>query len=207
MAVNTLSHFDIVMRLLSVMEERGRIVFLSSDNHWPGKGGFEVYPPMIPEDLDELDAPGEEAERGLLRYGLSKLVGVMLVYELNRRLQRDPRLSNIRALAVDPGGLMDSRAFSRTDLPLLWKIIVGAGYWLQPLAKRFNPRINSTSGAARDVVDMALADEFAGKEGHFVLREQQDSSPDSRDENMQGKLWDKSIEWCAIKQEDTVLPL
>lgn len=93
MAVNTLSHFDIVLRLLGVMDERGRIVFLSSDSHWPGKAGFEVYPPVIPEDLDELvryekDAPAEEAGRGFLRYGLSKLVGVMLVYELNRRLRK-----------------------------------------------------------------------------------------------------------------------
>lgn len=102
---------------------------------------------------------------------------------------------------------MDSRAFSQTDVPLLWKIIVGAGYWLQPLANRFNPRINSSAGAARIVVDMALTDEFAGKEGHFVLREQEDSSPDSRDETVQGKLWEKGIEWCGIRQDDTVLLL
>lgn len=93
MAVNTLAHFNLVLRLLGHMEERGRIVFLSSESHAPGKAGFEVYPPVIPQDLEglvkyEKDVPGEEAGRGFLRYGLSKLVGVMLTYELNRRLQK-----------------------------------------------------------------------------------------------------------------------
>jgi NAD(P)-dependent dehydrogenase (short-subunit alcohol dehydrogenase family) len=93
MAVNTLSHFDLMLRLLGHMEESGRIVFLSSESHAPGKAGFEVYPPVIPEDLEglvkyEKDIAGEEAGRGFLRYGLSKLVGVMLMYELNRRLQK-----------------------------------------------------------------------------------------------------------------------
>lgn len=93
MAVNTLSHFNIVLRLLDVMEPQGRIVFLSSESHWPGKAGFEKYPPVIPDDLDALvkyekDKQGEEFGRGFLRYGLSKLVGIMLMYELNRRLQR-----------------------------------------------------------------------------------------------------------------------
>jgi NAD(P)-dependent dehydrogenase (short-subunit alcohol dehydrogenase family) len=93
MAVNTLSHFDLVLRLLGHMEDNARIVFLSSDTHWPGKAGFEVYPPVIPGDLEALvkyekDVAGEEAGRGFQRYGLSKLVGVMLMYELNRRLQK-----------------------------------------------------------------------------------------------------------------------
>ncbi|KAF2449037.1 hypothetical protein P171DRAFT_428989 [Karstenula rhodostoma CBS 690.94] len=114
MAVNTLAHFNLVLRLLGHVEERGRIVFLSSESHWPGKAGFEVYPPVIPEDMEELvkyekDVPGEEAGRGFLRYGLSKLAGVMLMYELNRRLQKQPALSNIRVLAVDPGGILANR--------------------------------------------------------------------------------------------------
>ena len=93
MAVNTLSHFNIVLRLLDVMEGRGRIVFLSSESHWPGKAGFEKFPPVIPDDLDALvkyekDKPGEEFGSGFLRYGLSKLVGIMLMYELNRRFQK-----------------------------------------------------------------------------------------------------------------------
>lgn len=92
MAVNTLSHFSIILKLLEVMVEMGRIVFLSSDTHWPGKSGFAVFPPVIPNDLGKLvlyesDKEGDEAGKEYLRYGLSKLVGIMLMYELNRRLQ------------------------------------------------------------------------------------------------------------------------
>lgn len=87
MAVNTLSHFSLVLRLLGNIEGRGRVVFLSSDSHFSDKCGFAAYPAVIPKDLDRLvkyekDAPGDEAGRGFLRYALSKLVGIMLMYEL-----------------------------------------------------------------------------------------------------------------------------
>lgn len=116
-------------------------------------------------------------------------------------------LSKIRVLAVDPGGLLDSRAFSQTDVPLLWWVIIGIAGFLQPLIKRFLPNMNTSAGAARDVVDLAVSDEFAGREGHFFLRDENDSSPASHDEEVQRRLFAKSVEWCGIRQEDTVLPL
>ncbi|KAL1606532.1 hypothetical protein SLS60_003937 [Paraconiothyrium brasiliense] len=202
MAVNTLAHFDIVLRLLGAMEERARIVFLSSDSHWPGKAGFEKYPPVVPDDLEQLvkyekDVPGEEAGRGFLRYGLKK----------TDLIEQQPELSKIRVLAVDPGGLLDSRAFSQPDVPLLWKFVVSIAGFLQPLVKWLNPRMNTSAGAARDVVDLAVAEEFAGKEGHYLVREPDDSSPDSHDEKIQGRLFAKSVEWCGIRQEDIAIPL
>jgi hypothetical protein len=57
------------------------------------------------------------------------------------------------------------------------------------------------------VVDLAVADEFAGRQGHFLFRNEDDSSPSSHDEEMQGRLFAKSVAWCGIRQEDTVLPL
>jgi hypothetical protein len=67
--------------------------------------------------------------------------------------------------------------------------------------------MNTSAGAASDVVDLAVADEFAGKQGHFLFRQEDDSSPASRDEEMQRRLFAKSVEWCGIRQEDTVLSL
>ncbi|KAJ4356517.1 uncharacterized protein N0V89_004551 [Didymosphaeria variabile] len=200
MAVNTLAHFDIVLRLLGVMEEHARVVFLSSESHWPGKAGFEKYPPVIPEDLEQLvkyekDVPGEEAGGGFLSV------------EKTDSTEQQPELSKIRVLAVDPGGLVDSRAFSQADVPLLWRIVIGIANFLQPLVKRLNPKLNSSANAARDVVDLAVTEEFAGKEGHFLMREHDDSSPDSHNEKVQGRLFAKGVEWCGIRQEDTALPL
>jgi hypothetical protein len=92
-------------------------------------------------------------------------------------------------------------------VPILWRILIGIAGFLQPLFKRLNPKMNTSAGAARDVVDLAVADEFAGRQGHFLFRNEDDSSPSSHDEEMQGRLFAKSVAWCGIRQEDTVLPL
>lgn len=93
MAVNHIAQTGLVLRLLqSVDVQEGRIIFLSSSSHRAGSGGFEVYPPKVPQDLDEWvhppkDGPGEEAGRGFYRYGVSKLAVVMGNYALERRLK------------------------------------------------------------------------------------------------------------------------
>jgi NAD(P)-dependent dehydrogenase (short-subunit alcohol dehydrogenase family) len=93
MGVNHIAHFDLTLRLLGDLDpQHGRVVFLSSESHWAGKAGFEVYPPTLPDNLELLVKPnpdkvGEEVGRGFQRYGLSKLVIVMTMYELSRRLK------------------------------------------------------------------------------------------------------------------------
>lgn len=93
MAVNHIGHLALTLRLLGDMDKSGRIVFLSSDSHEPGRAGFEKYPPILPEDLNTLvhpapDKKGEEVGRGFQRYGLSKLAIVMSMYELQRNLKK-----------------------------------------------------------------------------------------------------------------------
>ena len=110
-------------------------------------------------------------------------------------------------LAVDPGGLFDSRAFTQDDVPRMWWLLITIVGYIQPLLKRFNPEMNTSAGAATDVADLAAAEEFEGKEGHFQLRKEYDSSVESHDEATQGRLFAKSLEWCGIRQEDTVLSL
>jgi len=94
MAVNHLAHFSLCLRLLGGMDPvHGRIVFLGSVAHWPEKASFSRgYPTHIPKDLELLvhpqpDKQGEETGRGFQRYGTSKLVTIMVMYELNRRLK------------------------------------------------------------------------------------------------------------------------
>lgn len=93
MAVAHLAHLSLTLRLLgSFSKDGGRVVFMGSEVHWPGKSApMEKFPPTIPDNLDELvkppsDKPGEEASRGFQRYALSKLAVIMGMYELNRRL-------------------------------------------------------------------------------------------------------------------------
>jgi NAD(P)-dependent dehydrogenase (short-subunit alcohol dehydrogenase family) len=94
MAINHLSQFAMVLRLLSAMDtQRGRVVFPGSEAHRPEKAGLsQGFPTKLPADLDALvhppqDEKGKELGQGFRRYALSKLVIVMVAYELNRRLK------------------------------------------------------------------------------------------------------------------------
>jgi NAD(P)-dependent dehydrogenase (short-subunit alcohol dehydrogenase family) len=92
MAVNHIAHFSMTLRLLGSLDpERGRIVFLSSDSH--EKSGLQQFPTILPDDLNLAvhpppDKEGETVGRGFQRYGLSKLVMVMTMYELKRRIKK-----------------------------------------------------------------------------------------------------------------------
>lgn len=93
-AVSHLAHTSLAVRLLdSFSTEGGRVIFLGSITHWPGKNApMEQFPPGLPDDLDQLvhpapDKSGEEAGRGFQRYGTAKLAQIMTMYELNNRLK------------------------------------------------------------------------------------------------------------------------
>jgi hypothetical protein len=87
--------------------------------------------------------------------------------------------------------------------------------WLLPLLRLFQPRLMSAEHAAKPVVEVAVADGFAGQEGYFEndtktahdTQKRVVSSPDSLNEGMQKRLWRESVAWCGLKQEDTVINL
>ncbi|KAH6673857.1 short-chain dehydrogenase/reductase-like protein sdr [Halenospora varia] len=213
LAVNHLAHFSLVLRLLGHMQPQSRIVFLGSSAIFPGKNGLEKYPPVLPKDLNKLlkpdpDGKGEEVGRGFYRYGLSKLVVVMCMYELNRRLalQEGNTLKSITALAFDPGAIPASRCMA-TDVPAIWHYGVN---WiaapLQPLLKLFNGEVNSPEGAARDLVEVAVGKKFKAERGYFFsgLKEGDDVAR-ILGEGRGQEVWEKSLEWVGVGREDTAL--
>jgi NAD(P)-dependent dehydrogenase (short-subunit alcohol dehydrogenase family) len=102
-AVNHIAHFALTLELLaSFDQEHGRIVFLGSDSH--DKSSLQKFPSVLPADLDKLvhpepDREDEVADRGFQRYGLSKLVSIMTMYELSRRLAKVSTTYHYRLLA------------------------------------------------------------------------------------------------------------
>jgi NAD(P)-dependent dehydrogenase (short-subunit alcohol dehydrogenase family) len=93
-AVNHLSQFSLCLRLLRAIDPmKGRIVFVGSGLHWPEKAALSRgWPTQVPQDLELLvhpqpDKEDEELGRGVQRYGTSKLVSLMVMYELIRRLK------------------------------------------------------------------------------------------------------------------------
>ncbi|KAG6901995.1 hypothetical protein C0995_005795 [Termitomyces sp. Mi166 len=201
--VNYLAHFVLVLQLLKSMDTHGRVVGLSSDSHGPGGSHAEVFPPAFPEDLEVLakppaDKPGEEVGRGFQRYAVSKLCVVMFIYELNRRLQKDPVYEKSRAikgLAVDPGTITDSRALDH-DVPRTWNF--GTKYVLnpsRPLLRYVMPKLRSSSAAGKSLVQLTLKESYGGKDmpSYYEGLKPAKSSKESYDEAKAAKLWDFSV--------------
>ena len=57
------------------------------------------------------------------------------------------------------------------------------------------------------MVKVAVAERFSGQEGYFEGEQKVDSSPDSMDAKTQVALWRKSVEWCGLKEGDSVVEL
>ncbi|KAH6852136.1 short chain dehydrogenase/reductase SDR [Alternaria alternata] len=194
-AVNHLAHFSLSCELLSAMDPvHGRIIFSGSGAHWPEKASLSKgYPTQVPKNLE------------LLRYAVSKLVSIMVMYELNRRLKTKRDTESIRAIAVDPLDLINSRAFHQSHVPRIIQIVTTVVTWMLPLLRYFDPRLKTVEQAAIPFVDVAVSDKFAGQEGYFEGDKKVESSPDSLDIKMQQALWRKSFEWCKLNKEGLMI--
>ncbi|KAI4935188.1 uncharacterized protein J4E92_002476 [Alternaria infectoria] len=213
-AVNHLAHFALCCRLMSAMDPvHGRIVFSGSGAHRPEEAKLvKEYPTHIPNDLEllvhpEPDKEGEELGRGFQRYAVSKLVSIMVMYELNRRLKAKKDVESIRAVAVDPLDLITSRAFHQPHVPRTIQIMATVVTWLLPLIGYFQPRLVTVEQAAIAFVDVAVADRFDGQEGYFEGKNRVESSQDSLDVDIQQALWSRSVEWCGLDREDVPMGL
>ncbi|KAM7204221.1 short-chain dehydrogenase [Naviculisporaceae sp. PSN 640] len=219
MQVNHLSQAALVLRLLGnfapAPEEAqgGRVVFFSSDAHWPGKNMFEKYPPGIPssdEEMDELvqntvfDNGRDKAGRGFQRYAVSKLVVTMWMSAINSRLEKDPSLSHITAIAINPGNLVDSRA-TRTNTPAYMGLMTKALAPLLPIIRLKDQTARKAAAAGADVIDLALNKTSPGERGFFTMNKKDVSSPDSLDREKQERVWRSTLGWIRLGKGETVL--
>ncbi|KAI0145104.1 hypothetical protein GGR57DRAFT_321246 [Xylariaceae sp. FL1272] len=208
--VNHVAHAVLALRLLgSFGSDGGRLVFFTSDAHYPKRNGLEKYPVGLPSDLDELVKAGPETDkqgRGFLRYANSKLAILMWTYALIRYLQKDEALSLISAVAIDPGNLVDSRAL-RTNTPAMWPYM--QRFVLQPLRPILQyvlPDIRTAADAGQDVADLVLSKKYPEKRGYIRLSAPGEaSSVDSQDEAVQEELWTKTAEWAKMASDSTAL--
>ncbi|KAI1876645.1 hypothetical protein JX265_004171 [Neoarthrinium moseri] len=173
---------------------------------------MERYPPTIPDDLELLVKPSVDADkqgRGYQRHATTKLaITTWISWLVAYLLQKDPNLNKITVVAINPGGLIDSRAL-RTNTPM--SMAVMQTLVLKPLLPllRFlmGPTIRPAAPAGVDVVDIALDPKFAAERGFFTLLQKDESSPESRDEQTQSRLWTQTLTWVKINKDNTLIPL
>ena len=118
---------------------------------------------------------------------------------------KDPKLSNITAVAINPGNLSDSRAL-RTNTP--WMLFYMSKLIIRPLRfllRFMDPTMRVAAEAGVDVVDLATNKAHPGDRGYFTLLKKDISAPNSMDEEKQQNLWVKSMEWARISRKDTAL--
>jgi NAD(P)-dependent dehydrogenase (short-subunit alcohol dehydrogenase family) len=199
-AVNHLGHFLLVNLLLRYLDDRARIVVVSSGTHNPDQ--FTGMPK--PDYTDAASAAKREAganpgNAGRRAYTTSKLCNVMFTYELSRRLKAEGH-NGISVTAFDPG-LMPGTGLARDYGPFqkfLWNFVLPA--------LRILPGVNGTNKSGNDLAQLALDPELEGVSGkYFVGRKSVPSSKESYDERKAAELWESSVSMVHLKPDETIL--
>ncbi|KAI1398975.1 putative short-chain dehydrogenase [Hypoxylon fuscum] len=210
--INHIAHVALVLRLVSQFApDGGRIELLSSITHYCRPTQSSPYAAEMPDDLNQLIHPPcykDKQARGFQRYGISKLTITTWLYPLNRYLQEanNSKLSNITAVAINPGNLGDSRAFGTNtpnSMKLMQRLVLRP---FLPVLQRFvDPAFRSVAEAAVDVIDLGVGKAHPKERGYFTLLKKDESDPVTLNEDTQQKIWIKSAEWAGITKDNTAL--
>ncbi|KAJ5664117.1 hypothetical protein N7507_004848 [Penicillium longicatenatum] len=208
--VSHLSHYLLVLKLLdSIDVHSGRIVMLGSITHYTEKPNpFYSLATHVPDDVEELVKPGPDPpslvyDRGFQRYGFAKLANVTFVNDLNRRLKKDSKLSNVFAMSMDPGGLPSSRGQAEQKFSL--KLVFAVINFLMPVVKHLTTDFRTTDDSGRDLVAVSVDPAFHGQCGYFDGQRKGSCTTASEDLEWQKRLWSACWRWAGLSGGETVL--
>lgn len=219
--INYLANFLFVLLLLKSMDkEHGRIVMVSSWTHDPYDTRNNTPDIFKPDEYKVMFTETENLSKGITyeddgykagmrRYGASKLLMVMFMYELQRRLDADPQLSQISAVSLDPGA-MGTTSLTRRS-PLLIRLVTDWGLWaVQGLAVRMSPNgmFRPTWKSADDLLLACFDVDVLGKYPKAVYlggSVRAESSKESQDVQKQNRLWVDSLKLAGIEDGDIVM--
>ncbi|TVY47461.1 hypothetical protein LOCC1_G002211 [Lachnellula occidentalis] len=142
---------------------------------------------------------------GFRRYGASKLFLVMMMHELQHRMDQDPTLRNVCILGVDPGTM--STGLTR-HAPWVIRFISQVILRLVTFFMPDGP-IHTTQKSASHVLQAAFhSNKVMGQSPKDVylngvdLSETSDESGDVRKRDL---LWKESVRYTGLKKGETVL--
>ncbi|KAK3937346.1 hypothetical protein QBC46DRAFT_12167 [Diplogelasinospora grovesii] len=221
-AANYLGHWLLVLLLLQSMDkEAGRIIVIGSQAHDPNdkrnasSKAFEEekYKTFVHDEAGfEAIAKGtwSSAEEdpsfrsGFRRYGAAKLFVIMMMHELQRRMDHDAALMNVCVLGVDPGAMITglqrlSPWFIRV---LLFKVIYPIIVYLNP-----NGPIRPPQRSASDVLEAAFGSGSGElpKDLYFDGTRPLETSAESRDAQKRDLVWRETVRYAHLKEGDTIL--
>ncbi|KAF5687540.1 short-chain alcohol dehydrogenases/reductase [Fusarium denticulatum] len=207
--VNHLSHFVLVLKLIGSMASDGRIVMLGSDTHYTTRSHpLFRQRPGIPEDTEILvkplpDKKGKEYDGGFHRYGNSKLANIMFMHDLNAKLEKNPKLSGITAIAMDPGGMVDSRAH-RIQTPFM-RFAFSIVLISLPILRHFTDTMRPAAQSGRELVELSVGEKFVGAKGYFMGARREEEDIACKDVHKRELLWNACWKWAGMMEEETVL--
>ncbi|RGP79035.1 hypothetical protein FLONG3_2941 [Fusarium longipes] len=226
--VNHLSHYLLVLMLLGSMSQDGRIVMLGSNTHYTDRQHplFNLRVDF-PEDIEMLvkpkqDVAGKEYDYGFYRYGLSKLANIMFMHDLNAKLAKvhsvpvhpdicqvliieaqNPKLSGITAIAMDPGGMVDSRAH-KIQTPLI-RFAFGLIVLLLPILKHFTYELRSSAQSGKELVELAVGDRYQGEKGYYMGLRREKEDTICLDAAKRDVVWKACWNWAGLNSGETIL--
>ncbi|KAI1379875.1 NAD(P)-binding protein [Hypoxylon crocopeplum] len=209
--INYLGHWLLAILLLQSLDHRHNVM----------NGAFknDKYKTMITDDLEPIakgtwsaNTDGEPAwAAAYRRYGASKLCGVVMIHELQKRLDRDPLLNNICVLAVDPaamdtGIVRHSSWFVRV---LIFRVFAGlvATLWVRLFP---NGTWRTPQKSAHDVLAAALDSGPAPltdqpKSLYLNGSEQGEYNYEAKDPEKGKVVWKGSVRFAQLKGGDIIL--
>ncbi|KAJ3579983.1 hypothetical protein NPX13_g574 [Xylaria arbuscula] len=223
-ASNYLGHWLLTLLLLKSMDkESGRVVVLGGvvheqinrafvEDEWKqifANASFETIDAVAKGEWSASPAdPGKDPRglSGIRRYGAAKLCLVMMIVELQTRLNRDPDLSNISILGVDPGTMPtyitvgDHGWLVKSIITMVMQVLA----WKDPNGLMRTPR-----KSAADVLAAALAvDPPIGstpKSLYLNGSQPKEVSVEAQDDEKRLAVWKASVKYTNLKAGETTL--
>ncbi|KAJ4291702.1 hypothetical protein N0V90_009597 [Kalmusia sp. IMI 367209] len=143
---------------------------------------------------------------GFRRYGAAKLFLIMMVHDLQRRMNQDPALKDVCILGVDPGTMITGlqRYASWFIRIVLFRIVFPIIAWLKP-----DGPVRTTEKSAAHVLQAAFdSGPILGqypKDLYFDGTEPLQTSAESQDARKRDMVWRESVRYAQLKQNETIL--
>jgi len=167
--VNYLSPFLLTNLLLDCIRPNGRIINLSSMAHRTGNIYFDDI--NLEKDFSMLKA-----------YAQAKLAIILFTHSLAKQLKD----KNITVNCVHPGVIISNLGIYNDKKVLRW------------ILQRLKWMFSSPKKGAETVIYLVDADEVSNITGeYFYHKRVRKSSKLSYDEEIEKKLWDKTLEWLS----------